>query len=138
MLSLLLLGFLLLPFALIGGGLAFLWRSKRRRVLRWTFFCYLAAVSMLFFGIGPFVMARLLTHAGSRPPDLRLKDTPADYGVKFEYVRFRSLDGLELKGWWIPPSSKDGVLICTHGLFRTRVEMLARAMAAAKSGYGAL
>jgi pimeloyl-ACP methyl ester carboxylesterase len=30
------------------------------------------------------------------------------------------------------------VLICTHGLFRTRVEMLARAMVAAKIGYGVL
>ena len=137
MLSLILLGILFIPFALV-GGLALLWKSKRQLIWRWTLWLYLGAIPILFFGIGPYGMARILTHAGSRPPDLKLTDTPADYGVNFESITFESSDGLHLNGWWIPPTTKDGVLICTHGLFRTRVELLARAMVAAKSGYGVL
>jgi len=137
MLSLIFLAILFLPFAFV-GGLAFLWKSKRRRILRWTLLSYLGAIPFFFFVVGPYAMARILTHAGSRPLDLKLKETPADFGVNFESITFESKDGLHLNGWWIPPTTKDGVLICTHGLFRTRVEMLARAMVAAKSGYGVL
>jgi uncharacterized protein len=137
MLSLIFLVVLFLPFALV-GGLALLWKSKRRQILRWTVLSYLGIIPIFFLGVGPYAMARILTHAGSRPLDLKLKETPADYGVQFESITFETSDGLRLNGWWIPPTSKDGVLICTHGLFRTRVEMLARAMVAAKSGYGVL
>ncbi len=137
MLSLIFLGILFIPFALV-GGLALFWKSKRRLILRWTLFSYLGAIPIFFLVVGPYAMARILTHAGSRPLDLRLRETPADYGVNFESIAFESRDGLHLNGWWIPPTTKDGVLICTHGLFRTRVEMLSRAIVAAKSGYGVL
>lgn len=137
MLSIIFLGILFIPFALV-GGLACLWKSKRRVILRWTLLSYLGAIPIFFLVVGPYAMARILTHAGSRPPDLKLRETPADYGVNFESIYFESKDGLHLNGWWISPTTKDGVLICTHGLFRTRVEMLSRAMVAAKSGYGVL
>ena len=127
----------MLPFALV-GSLAFFWKSKRRLILRWSVLSYLGAIPILFLGFGPYGMARILTHAGSRPQDLRLKETPADYCFNFEPITFKSTDGLQLKGWLIAPTIKNGILICTHGLFRTRVEMLARSMAAAKSGYGVL
>ncbi len=137
MLSLVFLAVLILPFALI-GGLASFWKSKRRLIWRWTVLSYFGAIPILYLGFGPYGMARLLTHAHSRPPDMKLKETPATYGVNFEPITFESTDGLHLKGWWIPPTSKDSLLICTHGLFRTRVELLDRAMVAAKSGYGVL
>src|SRR5262249_52814962 len=53
-------------------------------------------------------------------------------------IAFQAQDSLQLKGWFIPSSSKNAILLCTHGLFRNRVEMLSRAMAAVKAGYGAL
>ena len=30
------------------------------------------------------------------------KSLPADYGLHAEVVSFQSLDGIDLKGWWIP------------------------------------
>ena len=83
-------------------------------------------------------MARFITRAGTRAPDMRLKDTPADYGVPFEPVQFQASDGLTLRGWWVAPTSKNAVVLLTHGLFRNRVEMLSRAIGLAKAGYGAL
>jgi len=69
---------------------------------------------------------------------MRLKDTPADSGVPFESVQFQAADGVTLSGWWIAPTQKNVVVLLSHGLFRNRVEMLSRAVALAKAGYGAL
>ena len=51
---------------------------------------------------------------------------------------FEARDSLRLSGWFIPPGRKNAILLCTHGLFRNRVELLSRAMAASRAGYGAL
>lgn len=138
MFILIVLGSVLLLFGLLGGTLALVWKSKRKAVLRRTGIAYLLVVPLILLGVGPFWMARFVTRAGTRPPDMRLKDTPADSGVPFEAVRFQATDGLTLSGWWIAPTSKNAVVLLTHGLFRNRVEMLSRAVALAKAGYGAL
>jgi pimeloyl-ACP methyl ester carboxylesterase len=70
--------------------------------------------------------------------DRKLTDTPAQYKIQYEDIVFPTRDSLRLKGWFIPPSTRHSVLICTHGLFRNRVEMLSRIVPAVKSGYGAL
>jgi uncharacterized protein len=127
-----------IPFLLIGGGLAFFWKARRRAVLRWAGTSYLATVPLLLLGVAPFWMARFVTRAGTRPPDLRLTDTPADSGIAHENIQFPARDGVRLSGWFVPPGDKNAVVILTHGLFRTRVEMLSRAVALAKTGYGAL
>jgi pimeloyl-ACP methyl ester carboxylesterase len=123
---------------LLGGTLALFWKAKRTVILRRTTFAYLLAVPVLLLGVAPFWMARFVTRAGTRPPDMRLKDTPADSGIPFETVKFNAADGLSLSGWWIAPTHKNAVVLLTHGLFRNRVEMLSRAVALARAGYGAL
>jgi pimeloyl-ACP methyl ester carboxylesterase len=138
MFTLILLALLLLPFLIIGGGLYLFWKRKRRAIWRWCRILYPVAALLLLFVVGPYLMAWAIVHANSRPPDLRLKDTPADFGISYEEIGFDATDSLQLKGWFVPPSRKNAIVICTHGLFRTRVEMLSRAMAAAKSGYGVL
>lgn len=138
MFTVIVLGLLFLPFLVIGGGISIFWKKRRRLILRWSAILYLIAVLVMILGVGPYLMAWAVTHAGSRPPDLKLKDTPADFGVAYEDIAFEAEDSLQLKGWFIPPVRKNAILLCTHGLFRTRVEMLARAMAAVKAGYGAL
>ena len=138
MFTLIILGILFLPFLVIGGGISIFWKKKRRLILRWCGVLYLITVLVMILGVGPYLMAWAVTHAGSRPPDLKLKDTPADFGVAYEDMVFEAQDSLRLKGWFIPPTRKNAVLLCTHGLFRTRVEMLVRAIAAVKAGYGAL
>jgi len=138
MFVLIVLGLVLLLFLLLGGGLALFWKSKRKKILRRTGIAYLLVVPVILLGVGPFWMARFVTRAGTRPPDMRLKETPADSGIPFEAVKFEATDGLTLSGWWIAPTRKNVVVLLSHGLFRNRVEMLSRAVALAKAGYGAL
>jgi pimeloyl-ACP methyl ester carboxylesterase len=139
MATVVLLGLLFLPFLLIGGGAAIFWRSRRRQLLRWTGTSYLLTAVVILFGVGPYFSAWWLVHqAGTRSQDRHLKDTPASYGLTYEEIVFETRDSVRLSGWFIPPTNRNAVLLCTHGLFRNRVEMLPIAMAACKSGYGAL
>jgi pimeloyl-ACP methyl ester carboxylesterase len=138
MITLILLALLLLPFVLVGGILAFFWKSRRRAVLLCSAYSYAVVALVVLFGAGPYVVARLVTHSGSRPIDKRLKSTPADYRVPYEDVVFEARDAVKLSGWFVPPTSRRVVLICTHGLFRNRVELLDRIMPLAHDGYGAM
>ncbi len=138
MLSLAVLAALLIPVVLVGGILALFWKSRRRSIARWAAISYAALAAVLFIGVGPYLMAWALVHAGTRPPDRALKDTPGTYGVLFEDVVFDARDGVRLGGWFVPPSGKNAIVICTHGLFRNRVETLARIVPLAHAGYGAL
>jgi pimeloyl-ACP methyl ester carboxylesterase len=138
MATLILLGLLLVPFVLVGACLSFFWRKKRPSIVRWSFYLYAIAAVVVILGAGPYLLAWMITHARTRPPDMELRETPARYGVAFEEIMFEARDSLRLRGWFIPPTRRNAVLICTHGLFRNRIEMLDRAMAAARVGYGAL
>ncbi len=129
---------LLIPILLAGGVLALFWRRKRRAIARWCATAYGALVAVLLVGIGPYLLAWALVHAGTRPPDRALKETPGTYGVIFEDLVFESRDSVRLSGWFIPPSGRNAVIICTHGLFRNRVETLSRIVPLARTGYGAL
>jgi alpha-beta hydrolase superfamily lysophospholipase len=133
-----LLAVLLLPFLLIGGPVAFFCKRKRKAVLRWLAVAYPLAALVVIFGIGPYWLARAIAHAGTRPFDIGLKDTPAEYGLHFEDVTFEAADGIRLRGWIIPPSGKNAIIIGTHGLFRSRVELLSRTARLCEAGYGAL
>ena len=138
MVTLILLAILLLPVALVGGGLALFMKRSRRAILRWAAMGYLLLVAVLVLAAGPYLIAYSLVHAGSRPMDLRLKSTPADFGIPYEDVVFNSQDSVRLNGWFVPPRGVSAIIICTHGLFRNRVEVLARIMPLAQQGYGAL
>ncbi len=138
MITLALLALLLLPFLLVAAVLARFSRISRRSLLRWCAIVYLATAILVLFGIGPYLAAWAIVHSGTRPQDRSLKDTPARHGIAFEDVAFDALDGLKLSGWFIPPTSRNAILICTHGLFRNRFEMLERIIPVARAGYGAL
>jgi len=138
MFTLIALGLLLLPFLIIGGGLAIFWKRKRRVIWRWCWLLYVFAALVMILVVEPYLMARLVVHAGSRPRDLQLTDTPASFQVPFEDITFEAQDSLKLKGWFIAPSTQNAIVVYTHGLFRTRVEMLSRAVVTSKAGYGAL
>ena len=139
MATVILLGFLLLPFLLVGGGVAFFWKSRRRAILRWTGISYLLGALVIVFVVGPYFMAWwIVTKGGTRPQDLVGSDTPADHEVRYEEVLFQTADRLKLSGWFIPPAEKNAIIIFTHGLFRNRTEMLSRGLAVRDAGYGAL
>lgn len=86
----------------------------------------------------PFTIARLVTHAGTRPMDLKLTSSPADYGLDFDNVSFSSSDGVSLSGWYLGGASSEVAIACGHGLFRSRREVLDRAAFFRQQGYDTL
>ncbi len=138
MVTLILLGLLLIPCILVGGLLAIFWKTARLSIFKWTALSYFLLVLLVLFGVGPYVMATMVTHAGTRPMDRLIKTTPADFKVPFEDVVFDARDAVRLRGWFVPPTTKRVVIICTHGLFRNRTELLDVIMPLARDGYGAL
>jgi pimeloyl-ACP methyl ester carboxylesterase len=138
MVTLILLGLLLLPVLLVAGGMALFLRGKRRSILIWAGVIYLALILVVFLGVAPYAAAWSIAHAGTRLQDRQLKDTPAQQNVFYEDITFEARDSLRLSGWLIPPRGKNAIVICTHGLFRNRIEVLPRTLSFAKAGYGAL
>lgn len=109
---------------------------KRRwvRVLLW-----IAAVFVVFAAVGvPYLLAVLISRAGTRPMDLDLTSSPADYGLAFQEVSFPSTDGVAISGWLLPGGTRKAVVACGHGLFRSRREVLDRAAFFRQQGYEVL
>ena len=100
--------------------------SWRRRL---KFGCLGIVLLVLFAGfVGfPYAMSRLITTAGTRPMDLALTSSPADFDRPYEDVRFDSRDGVELSGWYLEGTTPVGIVVA-HGLFRSRREVLDRAV----------
>jgi pimeloyl-ACP methyl ester carboxylesterase len=90
--------------------------------------------ALVFLGV-PYLVAYLVTHAGTRPQDQRLSSTPADHGVRFEEVTFRNADGHVLSGWYLGGADSDVAVAVGHGLFRSRREVLDRAAFFRERGY---
>jgi uncharacterized protein len=68
------------------------------------------------------------------------KVMPADYQLQAVPISFQSLDGINLKGWWISAqgtSAARGTVILAHGNGGNRSSMLSRAAFLAASGYNA-
>lgn len=100
--------------------------------------------------VAAFVYSRLVVHSHRQP----IIHTPKDYGLKYEEVEFKSTDGLSIKGWFIPGTTKKTVLIShpftfnRHGfepsnqgwlkLYNVRVDMLTTAKVINQAGYSSL
>ncbi len=113
-------------------------RPRWRRILKRVVITLVILLIVLVFGVIPFGLAFLVTAAKTRPMDRRLTETPATYGIEFKDVEFNSVDGVKLSGWLIPSRDKHATVIYSHGLFRSRRELLERAVELVKLGYGAL
>ncbi len=99
----------------------------------------LVGALFLFVTVGiPYLLAVLITRAGTRPMDLELTSSPADYGLSFEEVTFPSADGVAISGWLLSGGSRKAVVACGHGLFRSRREVLDRAAWFRQQGYDTL
>ena len=61
--------------------------------------------------------------------------TPADYGLRYREVTFRTSDGVRLAGWYIP-SRNGGAVALAHGAGSTRSSVLQHAVVLARHGYG--
>ena len=63
--------------------------------------------------------------------------TPADLNLEYRDVEFRTKDGVQLSGWYIPSSNRAAVVML-HGAGSTRSSVLDHAVVLARHGYGVL
>jgi uncharacterized protein len=118
--------------ALIGVGIATLWRSRklddrrRRRYTRRSLIA-VAAAAVAGFVLFPFGFSYVITHV------MRQTVPAADLGAAHENVSFKTRDGLELQGWYVP--SKNGAAVIA---FPGRNGPQAHTRMLASHGYGVL
>jgi hypothetical protein len=127
-------GLLLLPagVALISIGIRTLWRSRklddrrRRRYTRRTLLA-VAAAALVNFVLFPLAIGYGFWHV------MRQSVPEAKLGTAYEDVSFRTSDGLELHGWYVP--SKNGAAVIA---FPGRSGTQAHARMLVRHGYGVL
>ncbi len=127
-------GLLVLPagLVLIGVGIATLWTSRklndrrRRRYTRRVLISAAAAV-VAYATVAPLGFSYIITHV------MRQTVPAADLGAAHENVSFRTSDGLELQGWYVP--SKNGAAVIA---FPGRSGSQAHTRMLARHGYGVL
>lgn len=112
--------------------------ARLLRVLKWIVLTGLCLALLFVFGVAPYLLARFITHAGTRPRDRHQTVTPSDFGMAFENVSFPAGDGVSLKGWYLGGGDKRASVACAHGLFRSRREVLERSVDLRKAGYDVL
>ncbi len=112
-----------------------------RRLLRWLKWIALTlfVLALVFvFLVAPYLLARLVTSAGTRPMDRRIQTTPADFQLAYEDATFAASDGPQLKGWYLGGGQRGVSIACAHGLFRSRRELLDRGVFLRRAGYNVL
>jgi dienelactone hydrolase len=127
-------GLLLLPagLTLVAIGVVTLWRSRRlddsrRRRYTRRGLIGVAALAVLNFVLFPLGFSYVITHV------MRQTVPEATLGAPHENVSFRTGDGLELKGWYVP--SKNGAAVIA---FPGRTGPRAHTRMLVRHGYGVL
>ena len=112
----------------------------RKRVWLKRIAATLALGFILFaFGWAPWFLAGIATTRRFQFPDRENGGlTPASFQLPFEDVTFRSADGVELQGWWVPAPTAKGTVVMVHGLNRSRIEMVRRTPFVHQAGWNAL
>jgi fermentation-respiration switch protein FrsA (DUF1100 family) len=108
------------------------------RILKRMLVTLILLAIILIYGVLPYGLARLVTGAGTRPADRQLTETPKTFGAEFQDIEFYTEDKVKISGWLLPSRDKKATVIFSHGMFRSRRELLERAIALWKLGYGAL
>jgi dipeptidyl aminopeptidase/acylaminoacyl peptidase len=108
------------------------------RILKRILLTMILLAIVLIYGVLPYGLARLVTGAGTRPADRLLTETPKTFGAEFQDIEFYTEDKVKISGWLLPSRDKKATIIFSHGMFRSRRELLERAIALWKLGYGAL
>jgi dienelactone hydrolase len=99
----------------------------------------LALYALFIFGWVPYWLGGLATTRRFQFSDKENAGlTPASFQLAFEDVGFRSSDGTEIKGWWVPATAAKGTAVMVHGLNRSRIEMVKRVPFVHSAGWNAL
>ena len=94
-------------------------------------------IFLVLFVLLPIGGSFLITNSRFRFPE-RGPQRAEEVGLQVEAVEFMSSDGIPLKGWWSSGNDEQPAVIFSHGLNRSRLEMLERAAEASKRGFGVL
>ena len=100
----------------------------------WRLLAVPAAIAILWLVLWPLTEA---VNATNRPPGPLGSATPAQYGLTYRDVAFRTADGVRLSAWYIPPRN-GAALVVLPGAGSTRTAVLGQAAVLARHGYGAL
>ena len=100
----------------------------------WRLLAVPAAIAILWFVLWPLTEA---VNATNRPAGPLGSATPAQYGLTYHEVAFRTADGVRLSAWYIPPRNGAAVVLLP-GAGSTRTAVLGQAAVLARHGYGAL
>lgn len=112
-------------------------QSKLRRWLVRIAITLAVVVVLILFIVFPVAASFLITNSHFKFPE-RGPKTPEAVGLPVLAVEFTSSDGVLLKGWWSPGDPAKPVIIFSHGLNRSRLEMLERGAESNRRGYGVL
>jgi len=114
-------------------------RPRRwRRIIKRVIITLVIIIVVLIYGVLPFWLSGVVTSARTRPADRQLTTTPASLGAEYKDIEFQTSDGVTISGWLLPSRDKRATIIYSHGLFRSRRELLDRAVELWRLGYGAL
>jgi len=99
----------------------------------------LVGILVFLFGWMPYWLGGIATTRKFQFPDKENTGlSPASFDLASEDVAFRSPDGVELKGWWVPAPEGKGSVVLAHGLNRSRIEMVRKAPFLHRLGWNAL
>ena len=97
------------------------------------------AVLLFVFGWVPYFFGGMATTRRFQFPDKENGGlTPASFDLPSEDVAFRSADGVDLRGWWVPADEARGTVVMVHGLNRARIEMVKKVPFVRDRGWNAL
>jgi fermentation-respiration switch protein FrsA (DUF1100 family) len=114
-------------------------RSRILQIVRNVLLMLAGLAAAFFFIVVPWFFTAVITHRQFHYPDPNDGKTPKSYNLEFQWVEFKSLDGISLRGWYIPAeAAARGTIVYCHGLNRTRIEMLPEAVFGHSLGYNGL
>ncbi|HXE12334.1 MAG TPA: alpha/beta fold hydrolase [Bryobacteraceae bacterium] len=110
---------------------------SRRCTRLWRSFAAIVVVMVLFYALAGYLGSADMF--GEHPRWRGMNREPADFGLRSETVSFDSIDGIQLKAWWLPTlEAPRGAVIIAHGIDHTRQVMLPRAAFLVRGGWDAL
>jgi hypothetical protein len=110
-------------------------REVLRPVRRWRRLLAIPVAAVVaYYLVMPMAVGLMLTHVPAIAVGSR---TPADLGLEYRDVSFRTPDGVALSGWYLP-STNGAAVALLHGAGSTRSAVLDHAAFLSRHGYGAL
>jgi uncharacterized protein len=85
--------------------------KRKRKFLNITmrFLIYFIIIILVYFGLRRYAENQFYF------PSPVLEQTPDQLGYSYESVTFKSRDGLDLTGWWLPADKPVGTILHCHG-----------------------